>query len=183
MRIYNAWNRGGLTSEWVEVKGKWRLWQKYSMKLVTELECTGRHDGGAAGKWKYCAKRIAEKEGGRLKLLPVISAHLRLKNISSAIGRTKHPRSCSRSPSFNHMRWDADPRTPRFKHRATAFSLSASVVALWVKGNQAWNMDRLFQHTAVYYTTTTLCCRSIQWKAYGQYTLVPLLFPFRNDFI
>lgn len=39
-----------MTSEWVEVKGKWRLWQKYSMKLVAELECVWRHDGGEARK-------------------------------------------------------------------------------------------------------------------------------------
>lgn len=40
-RIFKAWNRGGLTSEGVEVTGKWRLCKKkYWMKLVTELEST-----------------------------------------------------------------------------------------------------------------------------------------------
>lgn len=41
MRIYNTGGRRGLTSEWVEVEGKWRLWQEYSMKLVAELEFIG----------------------------------------------------------------------------------------------------------------------------------------------
>lgn len=110
MRIYNAWNRGGLTSEWVEVTGKWRLWQKCCMKLVTELECIWRHDGGEARKWKDCAKRIREKEGGWLSLLAVTSGHHRLENISSAIGQTKHPCACFLSPSLLYT--DDRTRTP-----------------------------------------------------------------------
>lgn len=149
MRIYNAWNRGGLTSEWVEVTGKWGLWQKCCMKLVTELECIWRHDGGEARKWKDCAKTIREKEGGWLSLLAVTSGHLRLKNISSAIGQTKHPCACFMSPSLLYT--DDRTRTPGSldSNRKPPNSLSLSLFCWlsvhkhWREWNQAWNMERL----------------------------------------
>lgn len=102
-----------MTSEWVEVKGKWRLWQKYSMKLVSELECIWRSDGGEARKWKDCAKRIREKEGGRVLRLPVVtSVHLLVKNISLTMGNPIHPYICSLSVylSLFHTHLDTNTR-------------------------------------------------------------------------
>lgn len=71
------------------------------MKLAAELEGIWRQAAGEGRKREDCGKRIREKESERvLKPLMVISNHLRLKNISSAISKTTHPRACARSFSF-----------------------------------------------------------------------------------
>lgn len=160
MRICNAWNTGGLTSEGVEVTGKWRLWQeKYCMKLVTELECIWWCDCVEARKWKDFAKRIMEKERGRQRLLVVTSGQPR-KSICFAIGKTKHPHARTLPPfPFTHTWLNAGPLIPGFQHTATTLALflsfneSRSTLAD-LGWNEAWNVDILFQHTGVYYTVS-----------------------------
>lgn len=129
------------------------------MKLVTELECIWWCDGVEARKWKDCAKRIIEKEGGRLRILVVTSGQLR-QNICCAIGKTKHPHACSLPTfPFTHTWLNTGPLTSGFQHIAITLALFLSFFESRSKladleWNEAWNVDILFQHTGVYYTVS-----------------------------
>lgn len=137
------------------------------------------------GKWKDCAKRIKEKEGGRV----VTSAHLRLKNISSAIGKARH----LRASSLSFVLWGGKiilGPLDSFSDSLPPHFLSPSLSSCWLGG---WGeirpeTQRLFQHTAVYDTRTALGCRCIQWRAQpinrtGPHHLFHCCFPAGNDFI
>lgn len=146
--MYKAWNRGGLTSEWAQVKGKWRLWQKCHMKLAAELECVWRLDGGETRKWKDCAKRIKKKEGRRL--LKAFGGYLRSPRAEKYIctytaRQTNTPTaSLSLSDLHSHSHTQTNLSTPwlQYVEGAYATTLSLSVFD-FLSSHYSWSQFKL----------------------------------------
>lgn len=106
------------------------------MKLVTELECIWWCDGVEARKWKDCAKRIIDKEGGRLRAFGGYLWSTQTKYML-CYRQNKTP-SCMLSayfPFHAHMieHWPLDLWVPTHSHHIGSFPLF-----LWVPVHTCW---------------------------------------------